>query len=272
MYMFSSKRLKDAVVCVTGAARGIGYGIAKECIDEGARVILTDILDDVGTVSAQRLGRRAAYMHLDVSSEDKWVSALEGIVKEYGRLDVLVNNAGIIGSYKHPDDETPEYTSLDEWRRVHSINLDSVFLGCKHAIRVMKKTGGGSIVNMSSRSGLVGVPGAAAYSSSKAGIRNYTKTVALYCAQKGYNIRCNAVFPAAIETPMWDTLLGTDHARDEKQKDVVAGIPLGRMGTPRDVACAVVYLASADASYITGAELVVDGGVLAGSAASPQKK
>jgi len=152
---------------------------------------------------------------------------------------------------------------------VHRVNLDGTFLGCRYAIRAMKASGAGSIINVSSRSGLVGVPAAAAYASSKAAIRNHTKSVALYCAQQGWRIRCNSLHPAAILTPIWEPMLGSGPERDERMAALVADTPLKRFGAPEEVAALAVMLASDESTYMTGAELTVDGGLLAGSAASP---
>jgi NAD(P)-dependent dehydrogenase (short-subunit alcohol dehydrogenase family) len=186
-----------------------------------------------------------------------------------GRLDVLVNNAGITGFAEGVVPQDPENCSLEGWRRVHEVNLDGVFLGCQHAIRSMKMRGG-SIVNVSSRSGLVGIPFAAAYASSKAAVRNHTKSVALYCAAMGYAIRCNSVHPAAILTPLWDDMLGQGQDREARMAAMVADTPLRRFGTPEEVAAAIAYLASDESAYMTGAELSLDGGLLAGSAAAPK--
>lgn len=163
----------------------------------------------------------------------------------------------------------PEHASLEDWRAVHRTNLDGVFLGCKYAIRAMRRRGAGSIVNISSRSGLVGVPGAAAYASSKAAVRNHTKTVALYCAEQGLAIRCNSIHPAAVLTPMWEPLLGSGPERAARMRSFVRDTPLRRFGRPEEVAAVAVMLASDEAAYMTGAELTIDGGILAGSAAAP---
>lgn len=152
---------------------------------------------------------------------------------------------------------------------MHAVNLDGVFLGCKYGIQLMKKKGG-AIINMSSRSGLVGIPAAAAYASSKAAVRNHSKSVALYCAEKNYNIRCNSLHPAAVLTPLWDTMLGTDSNKQQLIEEIARQIPFRRMGEPIDVAYAVLYLASDESRYITGIELTIDGGILAGSAAPPK--
>ncbi len=258
-------RLPGKIAFITGAARGIGAATAQLFVQEGAFVILADILDAEGQALAQELGRdKACYVHLDVSQEKEWDKTAQWIQKHYGKLNVVFNNAGIIGT----GCQDPEHLSLAEWHQVHAINLDSIFLGCKMGIALMKEHGG-VIVNMSSRSGVVGVPGACAYASSKAAIRNHTKSVALYCAEKHYPIRCNAVLPAAILTPLWDTMLGSEPTQRQKAlAQVCAGIPLGYMGEPLDVAYAVLYLASDESRYLTGTELTIDGGILAGSSAS----
>lgn len=265
-------RVHNKVALITGAARGIGASTARLLAQEGARVIITDILDQEGESLAASIGPQAVYYSLEASSEKEWGALAEIIRQHYGRLDILFNNAGIIGFSEELGPQNPEQASLRSWQHIHHINLNSVFLGCKYAIALMKKKGG-SIVNMSSRSGLVGVPTAAAYASSKAAIRNHTKSVALYCAEKKYNIRCNSLHPGAILTPIWDPMLGDDvGTRQEAIKSIEAGIPLGHMGDPKDVAYAVLYLASDESKYITGIELTLDGGILAGSTSAPKKK
>ena len=184
------------------------------------------------------------------------------------------NNAGITGFFPPLGPQDPEHATLESWRAVHATNLDGVFLGCKHAIGAMKPPrGGGSIVNISSRSGQVGISGAAAYASSKAGVRNHTKSVALYSAESGYNIRCNSIHPGAILTPMWEPMLGDSaESRAAAIAKIGADVPLGRMGTADDVAMMALYLASDESAYVTGAEFVIDGGILAGSMATPRRE
>lgn len=260
-------RLDGRVALITGAARGIGRAIAECFHAEGAYVLLSDINDAEGSVAAACLGDRAEYHHLDVSAEDDWEHVAAEVSRSHGHLDVLVNNAAITGLLE-PGPQDPEHFHLATWRHVHAVNLDGVALGCKYGIRLMRHRGG-AIVNMSSRSGVVGIPGAAAYASSKAAVRNHTKSVALYCAARGYRIRCNSVHPGSILTPMWDPVLGEGAGRAAAIAALSREVPLGRMGQPSDVAEAVLYLVSEASSYVTGTELHVDGGILAGSAATP---
>lgn len=267
-------RLAGSIALVTGAAQGIGAAIARAFIAEGATVLLTDIRDEEGGALADTLGTAAYYRRLDVRDEAQWAAAMTSVLDAFGRLDILVNNAGITGfevtaEGGAPPAHDPEHTDLGAWRAVLATNLDGVFLGCKHGIRAMRRSGSGSIVNISSRSGLVGIPLAAAYAASKAAVRNHSKSVALYCAQQGLAIRCNSVHPAAIMTPMWDVMLGEGPGREARELEFVTDTPLRRFGTPAEVAHAVVYLASEESAYTTGAEFVIDGGLLAGSAASP---
>ncbi|MBY0312704.1 MAG: SDR family oxidoreductase [Phycisphaerales bacterium] len=266
------QRLRGKVALVTGAARGIGAACARALASEGASVWVTDILDDLAAAVAREIGPSARHAHLDVRDETQWSSVIDRITSASGGLDVLLNNAGVTGFDPPDGPQDPEHASLDSWRQVHAVNSDGTFLGCKHAIRVMKPpTGrGGSIINVSSRSGLVGIAGAAAYASSKAAIRNHTKSVALYCAQQHYGIRCNSIHPGAILTPMWDAMLGDGPERAEAIAEIAEGVPLGRMGKPEDVAHLVVYLASDESGYMTGSELTLDGGILAGWEAQPQ--
>lgn len=273
-FLWLMTRLQGKVALVTGAARGIGAAIATKFVAEGATVILVDLRDDEGRAFAASLGPAARYEHLDVRSADDWGRVMRIVREQLERLDVLVNNAAITGFEDGVVVHDPEHETLEAWHAVLATNLDGVFLGCQQAIRAMRgnpgaTAGSGSIVNISSRSGLVGIPGAAAYAASKAAVRNHTKSVALYCAQQGLRIRCNSVHPAAIMTPMWDALLGTGAGRAEREAAFVRDTPLRRFGTAAEVAHAVVYLASDESTYTTGAELVLDGGLLAGSAAAP---
>ncbi|MBL4616986.1 MAG: SDR family oxidoreductase [Robiginitomaculum sp.] len=257
-------RLTGKTCLVTGAARGIGEAIVRAFVDEGAQVYLTDIDQQAGQVAAKDIG--CQFLPLDVSVESDWAR----IAGEVPVLDVLVNNAGITGFEHGMVAHDPENASLQDWRAVHKVNLDGTFLGCRYAIAAMRKNGGnGSIINISSRSGMVGIPAAAAYASSKAAIRNHSKTVALYCAQERLNIRCNSIHPAAILTPMWEPMLGEGDKRAASMKKLVADIPMHRFGEPCEVAAIAVLLASDEAAYMNGSELTIDGGILAGSSASP---
>ncbi|MBL8214349.1 MAG: SDR family oxidoreductase [Bryobacterales bacterium] len=263
-------RLNGKVALVTGAARGIGEAIARAFAAEGAFVYVTDIDDTLGIAVAAALGERGAWHRLDVREEADWGGAMELVAEDRRTLDIVVNNAGITGFEGELRPHDPETTSLEDWRAVHRTNLDGVFLGCKYAIGAMRDKGAGSIINVSSRSGLVGIPAAAAYASSKAAVRNHTKSVALYCAGKGWKIRCNSLHPAAILTPMWEPVLGPPGPeREARTQAFVADCPLRRFGTTDEVAAVAVMLASDEATYITGAEFVIDGGILAGSAATP---
>ncbi len=201
------QRLADKICVITGAARGIGHAIAAAFHEEGATVILTDIDAAAGGAAAAGIGCR--FEPLDVRDEWGW-ARLEALVPA---ADVVVNNAGITGFDAHVRPHDPEHASLEDWRAVHRTNLDGTFLGCRYAIGAMKGKGAGSIVNISSRSGLVGIPMAAAYASSKAAVRNHSKSVALYCAAQGWAIRCNSIHPGAILTPMWDAVLGEGEVR-----------------------------------------------------------
>lgn len=265
-------RLPQKTALITGAARGIGAAIARAFIAEGARVLLTDINDEQGQQLARTLGAQADYRRLDVREEADWQRVTAELLDRWGQLDILVNNAGITGFEDGVVPHDPEHASLDHWHAVHRTNLDGVFLGCQYAIRAMRRHGRGSIINMSSRSGIVGIPGAAAYASSKAAVRNHSKTVALYCAEQGLAIRCNSLHPAAILTPMWEPLLGDGPEREANLQAFVADTPLRRFGTVEEVAAVVVLLASDEAAYMTGTELHIDGGILAGSAATPTTK
>ena len=188
---------------------------------------------------------------MDVAQENDWQQAISTIVQRFGKLNILVNNAGVTGFQEGFGLQDPENASLDSWRKVQAVNSDGTFLGCKYAIQTMKRSGNGngSIINISSRSGLVGIPGASAYAASKAAVRNHTKTVALYCCQQGYPIRCNSVHPAAILTPMWEPMLGTGPDREIRITEIAKDIPMQKMGTAEDVANAVLFLASDESKY-----------------------
>ena len=256
-------KLENKSALVTGGARGIGEAIAHVFAREGAHVIVADVDAENGRKVADKIG--GIFFQLDVSSEADW----HRLAETYPTIDIVVNNAGITGFEDGPAPHDPEHASLAEWHRVHAVNLDGTFLGCRYAIGAMKARGEGAIINMSSRSGLVGISGAAAYASSKAAIRNHSKSVALYCAQQGWRIRCNSIHPAAILTPMWEALIGNGPDREKRMAAMVSDTPLKRFGTVEEVAALALLLASDDATYMTGSELHLDGGLLAGSVASP---
>ena len=248
-------RLEGKVALVTGAARGQGEMHALLCAKEGASVVLADILDDEGKNLEQtirRQNRAATYVHLDVAQENDWQSAVELAIAEYGKLNVLVNNAAIIVR------KSIEEMSGEEWDNTLSVNAKGAFLGIKQAIPAMRKAGGGSIVNIASVAGIrASFVADAAYASSKGALSALTKTIAVQYA--GENIRCNCIYPAHIDTPM----LLRSHPDPEKYKAVPKHVPLGRIGTVEEVSHAVVYLASDESSFTTGADLVIDGGMAA---------
>lgn len=264
-------RLKGKIALVTGAAKGIGESIARHFAAEGAFVYVTDIDQTTGQNVASAIGQNARFSLLDVRNEPAWQALTASISEAHGRLDIVVNNAGITGFEEGFVPHDPENTTLEAWRKVHETNLDGVFLGCKYAIKAMRVTGQGSIINISSRSGIVGIPTAAAYASSKAAVRNHTKSVALYCAQQNLKVRCNSIHPAAILTPMWEPMLGNGPEREANMAAFVADTPLRRFGLPAEVACVAVMLASDESGYLTGTEINIDGGILAGSAGVPAK-
>lgn len=264
------ERLKDQVALITGATQGIGAEIAAAFSREGATVVITDVNDSKGVSVAKEIGRNCLYLHLDVKEESEWQQVMTTVIEKFGKLNILVNNAGITGFQEGFGPQDPENASLDSWRKVHAVNMDGIFLGCKYGIQVMKNAEKGSIINISSRSGLIGIPEAAAYASSKAAVRNHTKTVALYCCKQGYNIRCNSVHPAVILTPMWEPMLGIGPEREVKMAEIAKDIPMQKVGMPIDVANAVLFLASDESKYITGIELSIDGGMLAGTCNAPK--
>ena len=262
-------RLQDRTALISGAARGIGEAIARAFIAEGARVCVSDIDEPLGRTLAASLGDRALFRRLDVREEADWAALGDELTARWGGLDILVNNAGITGFEDGLVAHDPEHASLADWHAVHRTDLDGVFLGCKYAIRAMRSRGTGSIINIGSRSGVVGIPGAAAYASAKAAVRNHTRTVALYCAEQGLKIRCNVIQPAAVLTPMWEPLLGDGPEREARMREFVRDTPLRRFGSPEEVAALAVLLASDEVAYMTGAELNLDGGILAGAVAAP---
>ena len=246
-------RLEGKVMLVTGAASGIGAEVARRSAREGARVLMCDINEEGGKALASEIreaGGEATFFTLDVTQEQAWIEAVETAEARYGRLDVLVNNAGIT------ERKLIEETSLDSWDRVMAVNATGVFLGIKHAIPAMRRAGGGSIINISSAYGLVGGFAHPAYFASKGAVRLLTKAIAVQHA--GDNIRVNSVHPGFVETPMTAEFHASG-AREER----IAQTPLGWLAEPSDIVGGIVFLASDDAAYMTGSELVIDGGVTA---------
>jgi NAD(P)-dependent dehydrogenase (short-subunit alcohol dehydrogenase family) len=252
-------RLKGKVALITGAASGLGANAAILMAQEGASVVVADIAIDRGKAVAAKLGSVGHFVKLDVTSEDNWRSAVREAVDKFGALHVLVNSAGIgLG-------KTVEEISLEEWRKVHAIDLDGVFLGCKHGVAEIKKHThrlGGSIINISSISGIIAGANMAAYNSAKAGVRLLSKSVALHCAKSGYNIRCNSVHPTFIDTPILDRYRDR-FGNEVMQQKLGRQVPLGRLGRPEEVGWALVFLASDESSFMTGSEVVIDGGISA---------
>ena len=248
-------RIEGKVALISGGARGQGAAEAKLFAQEGAKVVFGDILDDQGKqVEAEinEAGGEALYVHLDVTQEADWESAVETAVSRYGKLDILVNNAGIT-IRKNVEDTTEE-----DWDRIMAINAKGVFLGTKQAIPAMRQSGGGSIVNISSIAGLVATPGSGiAYTASKGAVRLFTKATAIQYAKE--HIRCNSVHPGGVDTPMTRQLRTAPVSREERLRFV----PMGRSAAPEEIAYGVLYLASDEASFVTGSELVIDGGTTA---------
>lgn len=245
-------RVSGKVALVTGGASGIGRACASVLAREGATVVVSDVQDALGrecVATIEAAGGRAVYLAHDVTSEDAWVGVIAEIKERFGRLDILVNNAGI--GLSGPVTEMP----LADFRRQQAINVEGVFLGCKHGLPLMRASGGGSIVNISSVAGLTAAPNLAAYSATKGAVRLFTKSVAMECAALKDGVRVNSVHPGIIETPIWDSIsMGLPGGANRIDLDAVTAVatPLG-----------VLYLASDDSRYVTGTELVIDGGMTA---------
>jgi 3alpha(or 20beta)-hydroxysteroid dehydrogenase len=248
-------RLNGKVALVTGAARGQGAAVARRFVDEGARVVVADVLDDVGKETAGALGDAAYFRHLDVSDEHEWTSAVDEAVGTFGRIDVLVNNAGVL-HFAAIADQT-----VEDFRRVFSVNQLGTFLGMRTVAPVMETQGGGSIVNVSSIEGLAGAPFLVAYNATKFAVRGMTKTAALELGPSG--IRVNSVHPGLIDTGMTRAVVGSD--ADDLEK-ACRRLPVKRAGQPEDITGVMTFLASDESAYCTGSEFVVDGGATAGHA------
>jgi|HubBroStandDraft_6_1064221.scaffolds.fasta_scaffold30728_2 3(or 17)beta-hydroxysteroid dehydrogenase len=247
-------RLAGKMALITGAASGIGRATAKLFRAEGARVAATDrneaglaeLKPDVDLVLSQ-----------DVTDEERWRQVVDAAVAEFGRLDILVNSAGI-GTKGNVETET-----LADWRRVSAVNVEGTFLGCREAVRVMKETGGGSIVNLSSVAGIVGDAQTIAYCASKGAVRLLTKSAALHCGRSGYKIRVNSVHPSFADTAMVQSLIASSKNPERTREGLARAAPLGRLGRAEEVAAAILYLASDESAFTTGTELIVDGGLTA---------
>jgi 3(or 17)beta-hydroxysteroid dehydrogenase len=254
-------RLNNKVALVTGGASGIGKGIAARLAAEGAKVFISDTQRELGRAAAAEGGFE--FLEQDVSDEQQWADTVQKVEQSAKRLDILINNAGILGGV----DSNPENTTLAHWRKVLSINLDGVFLGCRAAIPAMRKAGGGAIVNIASVTAHMPTVASLPYGASKAAVQQLTKSVAEYCARNKLNIRCNSVHPGFIQTPA--QLQGNKEIAelrgvplDAVVASVKGRVPLGDYGVPEDIGAAVAYLVSDDARYVTGAKLLVDGGVI----------
>ena len=247
-------RVAGKVALISGGAGGIGSATAKLLAKEGAAVVIGDLLEDEGRAAEAMIaesGGKALFVHLDVTSEESWRNAVQAAVSSFGKLDILVNNAGV--SHRAGVEET----TSEAWDKVMDVNVKGVFLGTQAAIPEMRKAGGGSIINISSIYGLVGSGGSAAYHASKGAVRIFNKSTAIQYASE--NIRANSVHPGFIDTPM----TRAHHDNPNIHEERVAKTPIGRMGQPEDIAAGILYLASDESSFVTGAELVIDGGMTA---------
>ena len=247
-------RLEGKVALITGGARGQGAAEARLFSQEGAKVVIGDVLDAEGAQLAAEIGELggdALFVHLDVTSEDNWREAIGAATSSFGKLDILVNNAAIWRGGQVTD------TTVEHWDSIMDVNAKGVFLGTKLAIPEMRKAGGGSIVNISSTAGLVGSLTSTAYSASKGAVRLFTKSTAIQYASEG--IRANSIHPGPIDTPMGDQVW----PNAERREEVVGRTPIGRIGAPQDIAYGALYLASEESSFVTGSELVIDGGMTA---------
>ena len=251
----SGGRVSGKVVLVTGGGSGIGRATAVALAREGATVIISDVNVAGGEETARTIGAAASFVAQDTAKSADWVRVIAHVKATHGKLHGLVNNAGISG----PIPATFESEDLDAWRRIQTINVEGVFLGCKHAVQLIRESGGGSIVNLSSIAALGATPELSAYGASKGAVRQFTKTVAIHCARRGYKVRCNSVHPGIIMTPMGEALFKSDEAKRRS----LERIPIGEFGAPEDIAAGILYLISDESRYVTGAELVIDGGMKA---------
>jgi NAD(P)-dependent dehydrogenase (short-subunit alcohol dehydrogenase family) len=251
----NAQRLSGKVALISGGASGIGLATAQRFAAHGASVVIADLnLEAARAAAAATEGLTA--MELDVTDDPRWAEVVDATVARFGKLDALINSAGI-GTMRDIESET-----VEGWRRTMAVNADGVFFGCRHAVRAMKARGG-SIVNLSSVSGLIGGRNTAAYNASKGAVRLLTKSVALHCAHRGYGIRCNSVHPTFIETPMVEGMLAAFPDPERTREALIASVPLKRLGQANEVADMLVYLVSDESQFVTGAEFVIDGGMTA---------
>lgn len=253
-------RVNGKVAVISGAAQSLGKACALMLAKEGARVVVTDIQQAKGRETAEEIneaGGEAIFLKLDVAMESDWLHVIDTTLDKFGQLDILINNAGIALQANIED------TSLEDWKRLMQINLDGVFLGTKHAVTAMKKSGGGSIINLSSIEGIIGHPNLAAYNAAKGGVRLLTKSVALHCGMNKTGIRVNSIHPAFIWTPLVEEYLQAQPDYDEGLATLESLHPIGHLGEPDDIAYGALYLASDESKFVTGSELVIDGGYTA---------
>ncbi|WP_298723545.1 glucose 1-dehydrogenase [uncultured Ferrovibrio sp.] len=250
-------RVENKVALITGGASGLGKATAILLAKEGAKVAIADRNLEGARAVADEIGKAAIAVHLDVTNEQQWIAALDVTEAAFGKLNVMVHSAGV-GILKNVED-----ISVEEWRFVHSVNLDGPFLGIKHGLPRMRKYAPGSIVIISSVSGIIAGHNMSAYNTSKAGARMLAKTTALHCAKRKYDIRCNSVHPTFIDTPMVQSMIYAGGDPAVVRQKLEAQVPLGRLGEPDDVANCILYLASDESKFTTGAEFVIDGGITA---------
>jgi len=256
-------RVSGKIAMMTGGASGLAKASAKLFVEEGGQVMVADIDEAGGRAVAESLGDAADFVRLDVTSEQDWIDGYAAAKDRFGGVHIVLNSAGI--GWTQPVTEI----SLEDWRRVHAIDLDGVFLGCKHGVPAIADTiqagvgsSKGSIVNISSIAGNIAGHNMAAYNSAKAAVRHLTKSVALHCCRQGYEIRCNSVHPTFVDTPILDKHRERFGA-EEAMKKLARQVPIGRVGKPEEVAYSILFLASDESSYTTGSELLVDGGISA---------
>ncbi len=261
-------RVEGKVAIVTGGGTGIGRATARRLAEEGAIVTITDVNVEAGQAVADALGGKAMFIQQDVRQEADWQRLMDQVADKQGRLDILHNNAGILATQQM---QFLADTDVEQWRAIQAVNVEGVFLGCKYGVAAMSVggrerggAGGGAIVNMSSVAGLIGTPGAIAYGASKGAVRQLTKSVAIDCAKKGLGIRCNSIHPGIIQTNMGEEVMHLGGGDPERAwKAFIKSVPMDEPGRPEDIANCVLFLASDEARHVTGAELVVDGGITA---------